>query len=290
MVVAPDEFEERQCGQQWPPGAETTPYSFLLFGRFQARRAGSEWAQMGPRKIQELVAYLLLFRRQAHHRDVLSAALWASSEPRRARKNLRQCLWQAQEGAGDPPTFVQVERDWIQVDPSAFWLDVAELESAFENAHTTSGELMASEQAEALAGLVDLYRGDLLEGWREQWCVVERERLKAMYLVLLEKLVGFCEVTGRSEEGLYYGERLLRHDCAHERTHWRMMRLSYLAGDRTGAIRQFERCRAALADQLGAEPGKFVTQLYEQVRADAGIVDLGSLPGGQVVGRPRRIS
>src|SRR5437762_1737269 len=62
--------------------------------------------------------------------------------------------------------------------------------------------------------------------------------------------------------------RLLRYEHADERAHWRMMRLHCLAGDRTGAVRQFERCQEALRDDLGIAPGDRVQMLYEQVRAE----------------------
>jgi hypothetical protein len=49
------------------------------------------------------------------------------------------------------------------------------------------------------------------------------------------------------------------------------MRLHYIAGDRTGALRQFERCRDALREELGIAPGERIRLLCEQIRADSGI-------------------
>jgi DNA-binding SARP family transcriptional activator len=259
----------------WPLESASSPYSFLLFGRFQARRPSPDWISPDARKMQEILSYLLLFRQRAHQREVLAGTLWSSSPTSRSRKNLRQSLWQLQERRlpaeeqAAPPLLV-VGKEWIQVNQEGIWLDVAELESAFDQVASVPGEKLSHAQATSLLNAVALYRGDLLEGWSEDWCVFERERLRAIYLAMLEKLLGYCEATGRLEEGLVYGERLLRHDRAHERAHWRIMRLSYLAGDRTGALRQFDRCRAALKDELGAEPGRLITTLYEQIRVDSG--------------------
>lgn len=258
----------------WPPDASARPYSFRLFGTFQSRRVFGEWGQLEARKLQEIISYLLLFRNRAHQREVLAGTLWNSCSGARPRKNLRQGLWQLQEKcvsadvrAPEPPLLL-VQKDWVQVNEPGIWLDVAQLEAVFGEVGTTAGEYMDEAQAAVLKRSLDLYRGDLLEGWREEWCVFERERLRAMYLAMLEKLVGHCEVTERYEEGLVYGEHLLRHDAAHERAHWRMMRLSYLAGDRTGALRQFEKCRVALQDELGVDPGRLTVDLYEQICAD----------------------
>ena len=70
------------------------------------------------------------------------------------------------------------------------------------------------------------------------------------------------------EEGLAYGARTLRFDGARERTHRRMMRLYYLAGDRTDALRQYDRCVAALRRELGVSPSAHTVALYNQIRRE----------------------
>jgi len=64
------------------------------------------------------------------------------------------------------------------------------------------------------------------------------------------------------------------------------MRLLYLAGDRTGALRQFERCRNALSDELGVAPGQRIRALYERIRADAGVDGPVETNGRTVAPRP----
>jgi DNA-binding SARP family transcriptional activator len=169
--------------------------------------------------------------------------------------------------AGETPLLLS-DTDWVQANTESVRVDVATLEDAFAPVRSTPGELIPKERAEALKRAVPLYQGDLLEGCYEDWCVYERERLKAMYLAILEKLLGYCEIRGEPEEGFVYGEQLLRNDHAHERAHWRLMRLHYLAGDRTGAIRQFEQCQKALMEELGIGPGEMVRALCEQVRRE----------------------
>ena len=47
-----------------------------------------------------------------------------------------------------------------------------------------------------------------------------------------------------------------------------MMRLYYLLGDRAEALRQYERCAAALDEELGISPSKGTQALYKQIQAD----------------------
>jgi DNA-binding SARP family transcriptional activator len=102
-----------------------------------------------------------------------------------------------------------------------------------------------------------------------------------MYLGMLDKLMGYCEAHQDYEAGLVYGTRILRYDRARERTHRWLMRLHYLAGDRTEALRQYERCVAALDEELGVKPAERTIALYEQIRADR--LDDPPLPQGKLM-------
>lgn len=254
----------------WPARALECPYSFALFGRFTARAHFGSWPQVESRRLQQVLAYLLLFRDRPHHRDVLSATLWTDSTQKQSRKNLRQSLWQLQRhhtrhpGSSGAPLLL-TEKDWVGLNVSQAWADVDEFERVFAKVRTVAPEQLGEADAYLTAAAVELYRSDLLAGWEEDWCVHERDRLKTVYLALLEKLVGWYETSNRLEAGLAYGNILLEHDRANERAHWRLMRLYQRAGNRTGALRQFEKCRIALNQELGVEPGRLTRSLYEEI-------------------------
>ena len=169
--------------------------------------------------------------------------------------------------ASDP--LLVAERDWILINPAAtLWLDVEVFEQAFNGTKGIPGRDLDEQSKTALEQAVELYRGDLLDGWYQDWCLFERERLQNMFLIMLGKLMDYCEAHERYEAGLTYGMRILQCDRAHERTHRNMMRLYYLAGDRTGALRQYESCLAALDEELGVAPAKSTQALYRRVCED----------------------
>jgi len=140
-----------------------------------------------------------------------------------------------------------------------------------------------NQQGQELKEAVELYAGDLLEGWYQDWCVFERERLQNMYLLALEKLMQYCKTHGEFETGLDYGTRALRYDRAREVTYRRMMQLSFLNGDRTSALRYYDRCVEALKTELGVEPGSRTMTLRQQIGADLPLedrsVNIGGTPG-----------
>jgi DNA-binding SARP family transcriptional activator len=110
-----------------------------------------------------------------------------------------------------------------------------------------------------------LYKGDLLEGWYQDWCIYERERYQIMYITLLDKMVQYCELHRDYEAGFTYCSEILRHDRAYERAHRQMMRLYFMSGDRTRSLRQYERCLSALRDELNVSPSEKTSRLYEQI-------------------------
>ncbi|MEZ4733107.1 MAG: bacterial transcriptional activator domain-containing protein [Caldilineaceae bacterium] len=151
---------------------------------------------------------------------------------------------------------------------AAYWLDLAMFEQAFAAVEDQHGWDLCEEQAEWIRQAVQLYQGDLLEGWYQDWCILERDRLQNIYLAMLDKLVGYSEAHQAYEAGLAYGAEILRYDRAREQTHRQLMWLYYLAGNRTAALHQYESCVAALQEELGVAPATSTTNLYHQLSAD----------------------
>src|SRR6185369_5282366 len=167
-----------------------------------------------------------------------------------------------------------VEDNWVQLNTgSEIWLDVAVLEDAFVALKDKPGWRMDAAEKEVAQAAIEVYQGELLEGSYQDWCLFERERLQNMYLAMLFKLMSYCESNNEYEAGQLYGFRILNYDRASERTHRRLMRMQYMAGDRTAALRQYERCVAALDEDLGVKPDERTIELYQQIR-------LGELEGG----------
>ncbi len=246
----------------------------FLFGRFQVRVDDDPIPSLEARKVQELFCYMLLHRGRAHSREHLASLLWCDKPTPQARKYLRQALWQLQAGlesAGEQAVErkLVVEDDWVTMSrDSSFWVDAALFEQSYLLCKGRPGRDLTPDMVQALQMAIQLYRGDLLEGWYQEWCLFERERYQGQYLVMLDKMLDYCEAACDYEGGLAYGERVLRCDRARERTHRRLMRLHWLLGDRTAALRQYDRCVAALAEELDVKPSARTLDLVQQIRAD----------------------
>ena len=248
-----------------------------LFGRFSVRRGDQVLLDHAPHRAQELLAYLVLHRGRPHPRETLAELLWKDAESPHARKYLRNALWQLHSGLvalgrGRAARLLRAEADWIELDvDGGTAVDADGIEQAFTAARGIPGEALPAEAARGLAEAVQLYRGDLLEGWPAEWCAYDRDRFRRMYLALLDKLADHHEARQGYEAAIAYATIALRNDAARERTHRSLIRLLAKQGDRTAALRQYERCVAALMGELGVEPEPETVVLRQLVRA-GGIV------------------
>jgi DNA-binding transcriptional activator of the SARP family len=244
-----------------------------LFGKFSLQRDSQLLKGLAANKEQELLSYLLVRRDRSHPRETLASVLWGNTSTERSKKYLRQALWHVQAAleAGEPTgtQLLVVEHNWVQLNlQREVWLDVEVFEQAFATTHDRPGNQLDASDAALLKNAVELYKGELLDGWYQDWCIFERERLQNIYLCMLEKLMGYCEKQSEYEGGQRYGSTILSYDRAHERTYRQLMRMHHKAGDRTGALRHYQRCVAALDEELGIKPERRTKELYEYIRND----------------------
>ncbi len=263
-----------------------------LFGKFSVEREKIILSGIDAQKVQELLCFLLTYRDRPHRRETLATMLWGDFSTKQSRKNFRQGFWMLQAAlrtltqAEERPLLL-AEDDWVQVNPAAnYWLDISEFENIYMRMHAMPVYHLENLQAEELHAAVHLHHDGFLPSYYMEWTVLERQRYQLMCIRLLSKLMSFCELRGRYEDGLEYGNHALHLEPASEFIHAQLMRLLFLLGDRTSALRQYDRCTSALRQELEVEPCRQTRELAAQIRQDRldlPIIDQTSLqlPGGE---------
>ena len=250
------------------------PLQIRILGRFSAQLSGHMLGGIDPGKMQSLLCFLLLHRDRPQSCEALASRFWEDTGMGQAKRQLQHMIWHLQVALGDEETpardrVLLIELDWVSINPRAeLWLDVEEFERGFDMVRGKHGETLDADMWQGLQRTVALYRGGLLEGCYEEWCVLERERIEGMVVTMLDKLMDYCDIHALYELGAEYGERILLHDRGNERVYRRLMRIQYLNGDRTAAMRQYERCKAALLEELNIAPAMDTRLLFERIKAD----------------------
>lgn len=223
------------------------------------------------RKSRALVAYLMLNPTRPFGRHALAETIWGDTRTGDVMKALRQELWlirRAFRDAGlDPETHFSLTgeelsvRDMPSVDAVAF---EATADSYIKSDNRAINETNAGELEQA----IELYRGDLLPGLYDDWCLFPREILRDKYIIVVERLMGWHAKRQNWGAALIQGKRLLDVDPLLEHVHRDMMRFHYARGDRPAALRQYAQCKQQMRHDLTIEPMAETTALYEAIRKE----------------------
>jgi DNA-binding SARP family transcriptional activator len=235
------------------------------------------------KKPQDLLCLLLLHAGETLERDLISEWLWPMHSPGKARRSLSTALWRLRQTLEYPtgPTqpYLRSERTTLAFDTTTpYWFDVEafEQQAAFGMASTLP---YAEANCEALEEAVTLYRGDLLEGCYDDWCLAERERLQLLLLRVLKRLQCHYRHCQAFEAAISYGHRLLTLDPLQEDVHRELMRCYVEAGQRPLALEQFQRCQETLRQELDIEPMPQTWRLYRQIRGGQEPAPFQEMPG-----------
>jgi DNA-binding SARP family transcriptional activator len=217
-----------------------------------------------------LFYYLLLNRQIPHTREQVASVFWGDDSSAVARKNLRNTLWrlsQAFQSVGASiEDLITIQEDYICInETNIYQLDIEEFEEASRFSLDHSNHELNPDQVSLLESVVALYKGNLLEGVYEDWCLYERERLRLAFLNILIRLLDHHSRNGSYEHGLEYGQRILALDPTREKVHRQIMMIHWLAGNRESALQQYRACCEVLKMDLGIKPGQETQHLFETI-------------------------
>lgn len=224
----------------------------VLFGTFRVEIDGravppSAWRH---RRGADVVKLLALQPSHRLHRERAMTALWPDLAQDLAAANLRKALLYARRALEDEGA-VRSSGGMLALLPD---VEVVADTDLFERA---AREALDSGDRDAADRALELYPGDLLpDDPYEAWVTEHRDRLRRLQLDVLR-------AAGR-------WERLADLDPTDEAAHRALMLAHLEGGNRRAAMRQFERLRAILHEELGVSPDLATIALYERILAAEG--------------------
>lgn len=230
-----------------------------LLGLFSVEIDGNP-IEIPSRPAQSLLAYLVLNSGTAQRREKLAGMFWPDAAEANARSNLRHALWRIRKVLGTNP---QTGQDYLNADDLTItfethddcWIDTTILEQK-------SGE---SGSTDALMEVLSIYRGELLPGFYDEWVVLERERLQAIFERKMQTLLERLLEARRWPEVLEWGERWIAQGHTPEPAYRALMMAHSGLGDRSSMVAAYQRCVEALRQELGVEPSEQTRELYERL-------------------------
>jgi DNA-binding SARP family transcriptional activator len=214
---------------------------------------------------------LLLARRgRVVPADQLLEILWPEDDPDTTRRRLHVRVSQLRHALDpdDPSAYVLTVEEGYTFNPETdCWIDAVEFEACAQWGRRCQESGGLAEAITACETARALYQGDFLEeDLYEDWAFAERERLREQFLTVLTELAECYACQGRYRRAIACCREVLAADPYREAVYVRLMLYHYYAGEQTQALRTYERCGQALADELGVEPLPATVALAEQIR------------------------
>ena len=148
-----------------------------LLGLFEVKNDGKLVA-IKSRPAQSLFAFLILTAGISHRREKLAGMLWPDSTEENARDYLRHGLWrlrkaiEGESSRSNSNSYIQADSLCISFNANEpYSLDV-ELIERIDPENASTDELMDA---------LSLYEGELLPGFYDEWILLEREHLQAVF-------------------------------------------------------------------------------------------------------------
>lgn len=226
-------------------------------GRVQITRKSEVVGRELTAKALALVLYLAVTG-EPSSREHLASLLWGDMPEADAQTSLRQALSKLRPVLD---SYLVVDKQMVQLEPSAFWVDVHELETARESRATTDGRLPTAESIRELRERVARYRGDFLATLSvknapefEAWAVERRERYRVLASRMVARLVQLELGAGEADAARVDLDRWLWLDPWNEEAHRTKMLLLARSGEKLLALAQYKKVSQILHDEFAIEP------------------------------------
>ena len=267
-------FRERALTRLAPREAgsvvQTPPLSLYGFGKFRVFVGGQEvedklWR---TRKSKYLFAYLTANAGKDIPDEKIMELFWPDHEPEKARQSLYAALSHMRKAldavsAGESERVILARKGFYRFNAEcSFLYDVAEFERLYEQGQARIKEGREDEAMVAFQKAEQLYQGEFMEGYYDDWAVFLREDLEMKYVEILQVLMEHFFDKRRYAVVTDYGQRLLKRDPCHQDAHTTLMHAYFQQGKPELAARQYQTCTQIMKNELNMSPSPEMTEFY----------------------------
>jgi DNA-binding SARP family transcriptional activator len=229
----------------------------------------SEWKS---KRSKALIKLLVAQDGQKVPRDIIIETLWPGPSSESNRQTLNSMLHRVRKlleqdaGPEKSDSCILQEGNLIGLNNDTVWTDVGEFLSRIETAVRMKHGNERKKSVEEYEKAFTLYRGDFLaEDLYEDWAGEARDRLRLVCFKALEDAAEISDSLGDKSKAALLYEKLFHADPCSEKACCWLMSWHLAAGQRSEAIRTYERCQRALSKELDVEPDARTKTLYRSI-------------------------
>lgn len=241
-----------------------------LLGPFEVYLDGERVraSQFGSRKARDVLRWLADARGTVVTDHLLSHSLWPDVPPERAIRSLRVRVSELRKFFSKMDAKVtllerSVDGYTLRTEPGYLAVDADEFQTLAEK---VSEEQSPEKALPLLTQCLALYKGDYMADdsngiqWHDS-----RTRYRTIFLNISGQLATVYEQLRRYDEGIQLLQNTLRQHKGQEGLFRQLIRLQYLNGDQSGALRTYQECRDYLDRELGVTPMPETMRLLQKV-------------------------
>ncbi len=239
--------------ERWP-----WPIRLYTLGRFEILLDDVPLRSSGKaqHKPLELLKCLCAFGGQAVAQDRVTDALWSDAEGDAADQALRTTLHRLRKLLGHDQV-LRLEDRHLHLDPRLLWADCLAFDRAAHHPR------MVDRASLELA--LGRYRGPFLNGESASWAMAFRDRLRAHYMGMSDRLGALLEAERDWPGAVDRYLRALEIEPMAEGFYRRLMHCYAQLGRRAEALAVYQRCRQTLLGRLGVSPTPATQSLYREL-------------------------
>jgi predicted ATPase/DNA-binding SARP family transcriptional activator len=223
------------------------------------------WGSARPR---ELLVYLLMHP-EGRTKEQVGLAFWPEASAAQLRNSFHVTLHRLRKALRNPD-WITLTNDRYRVDPMV----VAEFDvGAFETQVTAARKALKRREEGATATLdkaLSRFRGDFMDGEPAgDWHLEHRDRLQRLFVDALMELGGRHMEENRLAKAADAYRRVLARDDLNEDATRALMRCYAQVGERSQAMKLYQRFIDRLRKELDAEPEEETVELFDEIRGGA---------------------
>jgi LuxR family maltose regulon positive regulatory protein len=203
--------------------------------------------------------FVLLAHPEGLSKEAVGEIIWPDSSPAQLKVRFKNAIYRLRRALGQD--VVLFDENLYRFNQGLdYEYDVKSFLQKLAQAQTATG---LAEHIEAYQEAVRLYKGSYLPDADGTWVLPEREQLWQAYVEAILRLAEHHLQVSEYETAQKYCQHALAEDECLEEAHRIAMRVHAATGNRAAVVRQYERCRSALLQEIDALPSAQTETLYK---------------------------
>ncbi len=238
----------------------TTPRIVIRsLGRTQVK-IGDQLVKLAAWKTQSVrdLFFFILQHMDGVTKEEIGEVFWLEADQQTIRLRFKNSIYRVRHALGTESVTL-VDEAYRFNRTLDYDYDVENFLQEFSSAQSTDDQ---GVKIQHFKNALVLYKGPYLPKIDYEWVLIQRENLHQKFLEIAANLIDLLIETKQYQQAIDYSQRAIEIDPCSEAAH-RSAMIAYSAmGDKAGMVRQFDKCKKLLLNDLGVTPSPQTEKLY----------------------------